>query len=176
MLDTINTDTTQDNARALGGLFAGKQIVNMRTTAQGRATIPTNLIAFTDGTTITVQAATILPGGDTINADNATLDVDLDNFTNSDNDHYDGKYDSGRIVRAWVETTSEFTDTNGMSVPQVERTITLWALAENNLRPEKIAETSGEYAAHSDMRPTLILEANDGTIINAADAALNAQW
>lgn len=176
MLDTINTDATQDNARALGGLFAGKQIVNMRTTAQGRATIPTNLITFTDGTTITVQAAIILPGGDTINADNTTLDVDLDNFTNSDNDYYGGKYDSGRIVRAWVETTSEFTDTNGMSVPQVERTITLWALAERNLRPEKIAEITGEYAAHSDLRHTFILESSDGTTISAADAALEPQW
>lgn len=63
-----------------------------------------------------------------------------------------------------------------MSAPQVERTITLWALAENNLRPEKIAEISGEYAAHSDQRPTLLLETGDGTTISAADAALDPQW
>lgn len=170
MLDIVNSDATQERARNLNALFAGKQIADTYTPGA-----PRNTVAFTDGTTITVQAATILPGGDTINADNATLAVDADNFTNSDDEHYK-KHDSGRIVRAWVETTSEFTDTNGMSAPQVERTITLWALAENNLRPEKIAETSGEYAAHSDLRPTLILEANDGTIINAADAALDAQW
>ena len=102
--------------------------------------------------------------------------MDSDNFTNSDDEYYEGKYDSGAIVRAWVETTSEFTDTNGMSAPQVERTITLWALAENNLRPEKIAEITGEYAAHSDLRPTLILESSDGTTISAADAALEPQW
>ena len=101
--------------------------------------------------------------------------MDSDNFTNSDDDRYK-KWDSGRIVRAWVEITSEFTDTNGMSAPQVERTITLWALAERNLRPEKIAEITGEYAAHSDFRPTLILESSDGTTISAADAALEPQW
>ena len=176
MLDTINTDTTQDNARALGSLFAGKQIVNLRTTAQGRATIPTNLVTFTDGTSVTIQAATILPGGDTVNGNSATLDVDLDNFVNSSDSYYEGKYDSGRIIRAWVETTSRDIETNGMIAPQVERTITLWALAENNLRPEKIAEISGEYSAHSDFRPTLILESGDGTTISAADAALEPQW
>lgn len=63
-----------------------------------------------------------------------------------------------------------------MNVPQVTRTITLWALAERNLRPEKIAEVSGEYAAHSDLRPTLLLESSDGTTIRAADAALEPQW
>ena len=42
-----------------------------------------------------------------------------------------------------------------MSAPQVERTITLRALAENNLQPEKTAEITSEYAAHSDLRPTL---------------------
>ena len=103
------------------------------------------------------------------------LAVDADNFTNSDDEHYK-KHDSGRVVRAWVETTSEFTDTNGMNVPQVTRTITLWVLAERNLRPEKIAEVSGEYAAHSDLRPTLIIESSDGTTISAADAALEPQW
>lgn len=66
-------------------------------------------------------------------------------------------------------------DTNGMSAPQVERTITPWALAENNLRPEKIAENTGEYAAHSDLRPTLIIESSDGATISAADAALEPQ-
>lgn len=101
--------------------------------------------------------------------------MDSDNFTNGDDDYYEGKYDSGRIIRAWVETTSEFTDTNGMSAPQVERTIALWALAERNLRPEKIAEITGEYAAHSDLRPTLIVECGD-TRISAADAALEPQW
>ena len=106
---------------------------------------------------------------------NKALAVDADNFTNSDDERYK-KHDSGRVVRAWVETTSEFTDTNGMNVPQVTRTITLWALAERNLRPEKIAEISGEYAAHSDLRPTLILESSDGTTISAADAALEPQW
>ena len=79
-------------------------------------------------------------------------------------------------MRAWVETMSEFTDTNGMNVPQVTRTITLWVLAESNLRPEKIAEISGEYAAHSDLRPTLLLETGDGITISAADAALEPQW
>lgn len=91
--------------------------------------------------------------------------MDSDNSTNDDDDHYKGKYDSGHIIRAWAETTSEFADTNGMSAPQVERTITLWALAENNLRPEKNAEITGEYAAHSDLRPTLIIESSDGTTI-----------
>ena len=102
--------------------------------------------------------------------------MDSDSFTNSDDDYYEGKYDSGVIVRAWVETTSEFTDTNGMNAPQVERTIALWALAERNLRPEKIAEISGEYSAHSDFRPTLVIESSDGTTISAADAALEPQW
>ena len=169
MIDTINTDATQDNARALNSLFAGKQVVNSRD-----LDLPARSVAFADGTHVTIQAATALPNGTLLNANG--LAMDSDNFTNSDDDYYEGKYDSGRIIRAWVETTSKFTDTNGMSAPQVERTITLWALAERNLRPEKIAEVSGEYAAHSDLRHTLILESSDGTTISAADAALEPQW
>ena len=169
MLDIVNDETTQANARTLNDLFAGKQVVNSRD-----LDLPARSVAFTDGTHVTIQAATALPNGTHLNANG--LAMDSDNFTNDDDDYYNGKYDSGRIVRAWVETTSEFTDTNGMSAPQVERTITLWALAENNLRPEKIAEITGEYAAHSDLRPTLILESGDGITISAADAALEPQW
>ena len=168
MLDIVNDEITQANARTLNELFAGKQVVNSRD-----LDLPARSVAFTDGTHVTIQAATALPNGTRLNADG--LAMDSDNFTNSDDDYYEGKYDSGRIVRAWVETTSEFTDTNGMSAPQVERTITLWALAENNMRPEKIAEVSGEYAAHSDLRPTLIIKYGD-TRISAADAALEPQW
>lgn len=168
MLDIVNDETTQANARTLNELFAGKQVVNSRD-----LDLPARSVAFADGTHVTIQAATALPNGTHLNADG--LAMDSDNFTNSDDDYYEGKYDSGRIVRAWVETTSEFTDTNGMSAPQVERTITLWALAECNLRPEKIAEVSGEYAAHSGLRPTLIIECGD-TRISAADAALDTQW
>ena len=169
MLDIVNDEITQANARTLNELFAGKQVVNSRD-----LDLPARSVAFTDGTHVTIQAATALPNGTRLSADG--LAMDSDNFTNSDDDYYEGKYDSGRIVRAWVEITSEFTDTNGMSAPQVERTITLWALAERNLRPEKIAEITGEYAAHSDFRPTLILESGDGTTISAADAALEPQW
>lgn len=169
MLDIVNDEITQANARTLNELFAGKQVVNSRD-----LDLPARSVAFTDGTHVTIQAATALPNGTRLNADG--LAMDSDNFTNSDDDYYEGKYDSGCIVRAWVEITSEFTDTNGMSAPQVERTITLWALAERNLRPEKIAEITGEYAAHSDFRPTLILESSDGTTISAADAALEPQW
>lgn len=168
MLDIVNDETTQANARTLNELFAGKQVVNSRD-----LDLPARSVAFTDGTHVTIQAATALPNGTRLNANG--LAMDSDNFTNDDDDYYNGKYDSGRIVRAWVETTSEFTDTNGMSAPQVERTITLWALAENNMRPEKIAEVSGEYAAHSDLRPTLIIKYGD-TRISAADAALEPQW
>lgn len=168
MLDIVNDETTQANARTLNDLFAGKQVVNSRD-----LDLPARSVAFTDGTHVTIQAATALPNGTRLSADG--LAMDSDNFTNDDDDYYNGKYDSGRIVRAWVETTSEFTDTNGMSAPQVERTITLWALAENNMRPEKIAEVSGEYAAHSDLRPTLIIKYGD-TRISAADAALEPQW
>lgn len=169
MLDIVNDETTQANARTLNELFAGKQVVNSRD-----LDLPARSVAFTDGTHVTIQAATALPNGTRLNANG--LAMDSDNFTNDDDDYYEGKYDSGVIVRAWVETTSEFTDTNGMSAPQVERTITLWALAERNLRPEKIAEVSGEYAAHSDLRPTLILESSDGTTLSAADADLEPQW
>lgn len=168
MLDIVNDETTQANARTLNDLFAGKQVVNSRD-----LDLPARSVAFTDGTHVTIQAATALPNGTRLNANG--LAMDSDNFTNDDDDYYNGKYDSGRIVRAWVETTSEFTDAGGMSAPQVERTITLWALAENNMRPEKIAEVSGEYAAHSDLRPTLIIEYGD-TSISAADAALEPQW
>jgi hypothetical protein len=168
MLDIVNDETTQANARTLNDLFAGKQVVNSRD-----LDLPARSVAFTDGTHVTIQAATALPNGTRLNANG--LAMDSDNFTNDNDDYYNGKYDSGRIVRAWVETTSEFTDTNGMSAPQVERTITLWALAENNMRPEKIAEVSGEYAAHSDLRPTLIIKYGD-TRISAADAALEPQW
>lgn len=168
MLDIVNDETTQANARTLNDLFAGKQVVNSRD-----LDLPARSVAFTDGTHVTIQAATALPNGTRLNANG--LAMDSDNFTNDDDDYYNGKYDSGRIVRARVETTSEFTDTNGMSAPQVERTITLWALAENNMRPEKIAEVSGEYAAHSDLRPTLIIKYGD-TRISAADAALEPQW
>lgn len=168
MLDIVNDETTQANARTLNDLFAGKQVVNSRD-----LDLPARSVAFTDGTHVTIQAATALPNGTRLNANG--LAMDSDNFTNDDDDYYNGKYDSGRIVRAWVEITSEFTDTNGMSAPQVERTITLWALAENNMRPEKIAEVSGEYAAHSDLRPTLIIKYGD-TRISAADAALEPQW
>ena len=170
MLDIVNSDATQERARNLNALFAGKQIADTYTPGA-----PRNTVAFTDGTHVTINAATILPGGATAPADNKALAVDADNFTNSDDERYK-KHDSGRVVRAWVETTSKFTDTNGMNVPQVTRTITLWVLAERNLRPEKIAEISGEYAAHSDSRPTLLLESSDGTTISAADAALNPQW
>lgn len=168
MLDIVNDETTQANARTLNDLFAGKQVVNSRD-----LDLPARSVAFTDGTHVTIQAATALPNGTRLNANG--LAMDSDNFTNDDDEHYK-KHDSGRVVRAWVETTSEFTDTNGMNVPQVTRTITLWVLAERNLRPEKIAEISGEYAAHSDLRPTLILESSDGITISAADAALNPQW
>ena len=170
MLDIVNSDATQERARNLNALFAGKQIADTYTPGALR-----NTVAFTDGTHVTINAATILPGGATAPADNKALAVDADNFTNSDDERYK-KDDSGRVVRAWVETTSAFENTNGMSVPQVTRTITLWVLTENNLRPEKIAELTGEYAAHSSMKPTLILETGDGAIINAADAALDPQW
>ena len=169
MLDIVNDETTQSNARALNSLFAGKQVVNSRD-----LDLPARSVAFTDGTHVTIQAATALPNGTRLNADG--LAMDSDSFTNSDDDYYEGKYDSGSIVRAWVETTSHDIETNGMIAPQVERTIALWALAENNPRPEKIAEISGEYSAHSDFRPTLILESSDGTTISAADAALEPQW
>lgn len=82
--------------------------------------------------------------------------MDNDKFTNNDDNYYKSKHDSGRIIRAWVETTSEFTDTNSMSAPQAERTITLRAPTENNLRPEKITENTDEYAAHSNLHPTLL--------------------
>lgn len=167
MIDIVNDKITQANARALNGLFAGKQVVNSRD-----LDLPARSVAFADGTHITIQAATALPSGTHLSADG--LAMDSDNFTNSDDD-YEGKYDSGRIVRAWVETTSRDIETNGMIAPQVERTITLWSLAENNLRPEKIAEISGEYSAHSDFRPTLVIESGD-THISAADAALEPQW
>lgn len=45
MLDTINTDATQDNARALDGLFAGKQIMDARDRDGLHAR---NTVAFTD--------------------------------------------------------------------------------------------------------------------------------
>ena len=116
MLDIVNSDATQERARNLNALFAGKQIADTYTPGA-----PRNTVAFTDGTHVAINAATILPGGATAPADNK-------------------------------------------------------ALAERNLRPEKIAEVSGEYAAHSDLRPTLILENSDGTTISAADAALEPQW
>ena len=168
ILDTINTDTTQNNARALNDLFAGKQVANPRD-----LDLPAHSITFTDGTHITIQAATAPPNGTHLSANR--LDMDVDNFVNSDDD-YHKKRDSGRVIRAWTETASESTDANGMSAPQVERTITLWALAENNLRPEKIAEITGEHSAHSNFHPTLIIESSDGTTTSAADAALEPQW
>lgn len=56
MIDTINTDATQDNARALNNLFAGKQVVNSRD-----LDLPARSVAFTDGTHATTQAATAPP-------------------------------------------------------------------------------------------------------------------
>lgn len=83
MLDTINTDATQDNARALGSLFAGKQIMDARDRDGLNAR---NTVAFTDGTYLTIQAATTLPNGRYLLAD--SLDMDTDNFVNSDDEHY----------------------------------------------------------------------------------------
>ena len=172
MLDTINTDATQDNARALGGLFAGKQIVDARD-RDGRPA--RNTVAFTDGTHVTIQAATTLPNGRHLLAD--SLDMDTDSFVNSDDEHYK-KWDSGHVVRAWAETTITpiADETDPMIVDQEKRTVTLWALTENNLRPEKIAETTGTYVIQSPIAPTLIIESSDGTTISAADAALKPQW
>lgn len=172
MLDTINTDAAQDNARALNNLFAGKQIMDARD-RDGRPA--RNTVAFTDGTHLTIHAATTLPGGRYLLADR--LDMDTDNFVNSDDD-YHKKWDSGRVIRAWVETTiTPIADENDpMIVDQEKRTVTLWALTENNLRPEKIAETTGTYVIQSPIIPTLILESSDGTTISAANAALKPQW
>lgn len=172
MLDTINTDATQDNARALNNLFAGKQIMDARDRDGHPAR---NTVAFTDGTHLTIQAATTLPNGRYLLAD--SLDMDTDNFVNSDDD-YHKKWDSGRVIRAWAETTiTPIADENDpMIVDQEQRTVTLWALTENNLRPEKIAETTGTYVIQSPITPTLIIESSDGTTISAADAALKPQW
>ena len=172
MLDTINTDTTQDNARALGGLFVGKQIMDARD-RDGRPA--RNTVAFTDSTHVTIQAATTLPNGRYLLADG--LDMDVDNFVNSDDD-YHKRWDSGRVIRVWAETTiTPIADENDpMIVDQEQRTVTLWALTENNLRPEKIAETTGTYVIQSPITPTLIIESNDGTTISAANAALKPQW
>lgn len=172
MIDTINTDTTQNNARTLGGLFAGKQIMDARDRDRLHAR---NTVAFTDGTHLTIQAATTLPNGRHLLAD--SLDMDVDNFVNSDDD-YHKKWDSGRVIRAWAETTITpiADETDPMIVDQEKRTVTLWALTENNLRPEKIAQTTGTYVIQSPITPTLILESSDGTTISAADAALKPQW
>ena len=172
MLDIVNSDATQERARNLNALFAGKQIADTYTPGA-----PRNTVAFTDGTHVTINAATILPGGATAPADNKALAVDADNFTNSDDD-YHKKWDSGRVVRAWAETTiTPIADENDpMIVDQEQRTVTLWALTENNLRPEKIAETTGTYVIQSPIAPTLIIESSDGTTISAADAALKPQW
>ena len=172
MLDTVNTDATQDKARALDGLFAGKQIMDARD-RDGRPA--RNTVAFTDGTHVTIQAATTLPNGRYLLAD--SLDMDTDNFVNSNDEHYK-KWDSGRVIRVWVETTiTPIADENDpMIVDQEKRTVTLWALTENNLRPEKIAETTGTYVIQSPITPTLIIESSDGTTISAADAALEPQW
>lgn len=172
MLDTINTEITQDNARVLNNLFAGKQIMDARDRDGLHAR---NAVAFTDGTYLTIQAATALPNGRYLLAD--SLDMDTDNFVNSDDHHYK-KWDSGRVIRAWAETTiTPIADENDpMIVDQEKRTVTLWALTENNLRPEKIAETTGTYVIQSPITPTLIIESSDGTTISAADAALKPQW
>lgn len=84
MIDTINTDATQDNARALNNLFAGKQVVNSRD-----LDLPARSVAFTDGTHVTIQAATALPNGTRLNANGLTMDSD--NLTNDDDDYYKGK-------------------------------------------------------------------------------------
>lgn len=172
MIDTINTDTTQDNARDLNKLFAGKQIMDARD-RDGRPA--RNTVTFTDGTYLTIQAATTLPGGRYLLADG--LDMDVDNFVNSDDEHHK-KWDSGHVIRAWAETTITpiVDETDPMIVDQEKRTVTLWALTENNLRPEKIAETTGTYVIQSPITPTLIIESSDGTTISAADAALKPQW
>lgn len=172
MLDTINTDATQDKARALGDLFAGKQIMDARDRDGLHAR---NTVAFTDGTHLTIQAATTLPNGRYLLAD--SLDMDTDNFVNSDDEHYK-KWDSGRVIRVWAETTVTpiADETDPMIVDQEKRTVALWALTENNLRPEKIAETTGTYVIQSPITPTLIIESSDGTTISAADAALKPQW
>ena len=60
MLDIVNSDATQERARNLNALFAGKQIADTYTPGA-----PRNTVAFTDGTRITINAATILPGGAT---------------------------------------------------------------------------------------------------------------
>lgn len=170
MIDTINTDATQDNARALNDLFAGNQVVNSRD-----LNLPAHSVAFTDGTYLTIRAATTLPNGRYLLADG--LDMDTDNFVNSDDEHYK-KWDSGRVIRVWAETTiTPIADENDpMIVDQETRTVTLWALTENNLRPEKIAETTGTYVIQSPITPTLIIESSDGTTISAANAALKPQW
>lgn len=170
MLDIVNSDATQGRARNLNALFAGKQIADTYTPGA-----PRNTVAFTDGTHVTIQAATTLPNGRYLLAD--SLDMDTDNFVNSDDEHYK-KWDSGRVIRVWVETTiTPIADENDpMIVDQETRTVTLWALTENNLRPEKIAETTGTYVIQSPIAPTLIIESNDGTTISAANAALKPQW
>ena len=172
MLDIVNSDATQERARTLDGLFAGKQIMDARDRNGLHAR---NTVAFTDGTHLTIQAATTLPNGRYLLAD--SLDMDTDNFVNSDDD-YHKKWDSGRVIRAWVETTIApiADETDPMIVDQEQRTVTLWALTENNLRPEKIAETTGTYVIQSPIAPTLILESSDVTTISAADAALKPQW
>ena len=170
MLDIVNDETAQSNARTLNSMFAGKQVVNSRD-----LDLPARSVAFTDGTHVTIQAATTLPNGRYLLAD--SLGMDTDNFVNSDDEHYK-KWDSGRVIRVWVETTiTPIADENDpMIVDQETRTVTLWALTENNLRPEKIAETTGTYVIQSPIAPTLIIETGDGTTISAANAALEPQW
>ena len=56
MLDIVNDETTQANARTLNDLFAGKQVVNSRD-----LDLPARSVAFTDGTHVTIQAATAPP-------------------------------------------------------------------------------------------------------------------
>ena len=97
MLDIVNSDATQERARNLNALFAGKQIADTYTPGA-----PRNTVAFTDGTHVIINAATILPGSATAPADNKTLAVDAANFTNSADEHYK-KHDSGRVRRASAE-------------------------------------------------------------------------
>ena len=55
-----------------------------------------HVITLTDGTHLTIQAATTLPNGRYLLAD--SLDMDTDNFVNSDDDHYK-KWDSEPLIR-----------------------------------------------------------------------------
>ena len=167
MIDIMSDHKRFTNAHTLCDMFIGKQIADAR-----EAWTPAGAITFTDGTRVTISEATMLPDGTYI----PEITVGMYGWgVDSWSDEYEAN-DRGHIARAWATTASRRIGVRGISAPLVHRTITLWAITDKMTRPEKLAEISGEYAAHSDLRPTLILESSDGTTINAADAALKPQW